>query len=209
MSQQINLFDPSFHKKKKYFSVRAMLQALFLIAIGSGIFYGYAKHQVNLMLSQFEETKKRYAYEQLRLANYSNDFSAKQSGESLQADLQKLDAEALAQKVILDTLKTEVTGNTVGYSEYMRAFARQTQSGLWLTGFDIEGDGTQISLKGATLSPQLVPVYIQRLSKEKVMHGKNFSSLLMQQPKAIANQTALKSYLEFSMQSADAHGGAK
>jgi hypothetical protein len=127
----------------------------------------------------------------------------------LQDELKRFEAEAAAQKEILDTLKTGVIGNTEGYSEYMRAFARQTLSGLWLTGFAIDSDGSQMSLNGAALNPSLVPTYIQRLSKEKAMKGKTFSYLQMQQPKTMPAQSAAKSYVEFSMQSAEAHEGAK
>lgn len=209
MSQQINLFNPVFLKQKKYFSMLAMLQALVLIMLGSGLFYGYAVHQVKLLAKQSEETSKRYASEQLRFANFSNDFSPQKSNQILQDELKQLESESVRQKEILDTLKTGVVGNTEGYSEYMRAFARQTLSGLWLTGFLIEGDGAQMSLNGAALSPQLVPTYIQRLSKEKVMKGKTFSSMQMQQPKAPAIQPSAKSYIEFSMQSSEAHAGEK
>lgn len=210
MSQQINLFNPIFLKQKKYFSVLAMLQALVLIVLGSGLFYGYADYQVKLLEKQLKETSKRSADEKLRVAKMQTEFSPQKSGQLLQDELKKLEAESAAQKEILDTLKTGVIGNTEGYSEYLRAFARQTVSGLWLTGFAIEGDGAQMSLGGAALTPQLVPVYIQRLSKEKVMKGKTFSSLQMQLPKAIASQQpAAKSYVEFSMQSTEAHGGAK
>ncbi len=209
MSQQINLFNPVFLKQKKYFSVLTMLQALGLIVFGSALFYGYAVYQVKLLAKQSDETSRRYAAEQLRFASFSNEFSPQKSSQVLQEELKKFEAELAAQKEILDTLKTGVIGNTEGYSEYMRAFARQTVSGLWLTGFAIEGDGAQMSLRGAVLSPQQVPSYIQRLNKEKVMRGKTFSSLQMQQPKAASNQATAKSYVEFSMQSTEAHEGAK
>lgn len=206
MSQQINLFNPVFLKQKKYFSVLTMLQALVLIVLGSAVFYGYAVYQVKLLAKQSEETNKRYAAEQLRFASFSTEFSPQKSSQMLQDDLNKLEAELAAKKEILDTLKTGVIGNTEGYSEYMRAFARQTVNGLWLTGFVIEGDGAQMGLTGAVLSPQLVPSYIQRLNKEKIMRGKVFSSLQMQQSGA-ASPTA-KGYVVFNMQSA-AQEGAK
>ncbi|MEI7841644.1 MAG: fimbrial assembly protein [Gallionellaceae bacterium] len=203
MSQQINLFNPIFLKQRKYFSVLAMLQAFALIMVGSAVFYGYAVYQVQLLEKQSLETSKRYAAEQVRFANFSNEFSPQKSTLMLQNELKQLETEAAAQKDVLDTLKTGVIGNTEGYSEYMRAFARQAISGLWLTGFDIEGDGAQMSLQGGVLTPQLVPSYIQRLNKEKVMRGKTFSFLKMQQPKSASSQPTSKSYVEFSMQSAE------
>jgi hypothetical protein len=209
MSQQINLFNPVFLKQRKYFSVLAMLQALGLIMLGSALFYGYAVYQVNLLAKQSEETNKSHEFEQQQYTKLSAEFSSKNSEQALKNELAQAEAELAAHQAMLDTLKSGVIGNTEGFSQYMRAFARQTVSGLWLTGFEIEGDGAQMSLQGAVLSPQLVPSYIQRLNKEAVMRGKTFSSLQMQQPKSMANLPAAKSYVEFSMQSAEAAPEAK
>ncbi len=207
MSQQINLFNPVFLRQRKYFSVTAMLQALVMIAVGSGVFYVYAAHQVKLLAKQSEETSKRYTAEQLRLTHYSAEFSPQQSSQLLEEELKNAEAKAAAQHELIETLKSGVIGNTTGYSEYMRAFARQTVPGLWLTGFSIAGDAAQMSINGAVLSPELVPAYIQRLSREKVMHGKIFASLQMQQSKVESGKAAR--YVEFALQSAEAGGVAK
>ena len=97
-------------------------------------------------------------------------------------------------------LKSGALGNTEGYSEYMRAFARESINGLWLTGFNITGDGAQMSMRGAVINPQLVPSYIQRLGKEKVMRGKTFSTLQMQQPKKDGERLVPR-YVEFNLRS--------
>lgn len=202
MSQQINLLSPAFRKQKKYFSVLAMLQALALIVLGSALFYGYATYQVKLLAKQSDETGKRYAAEQLRLTRYTAEFSPQQSGQMLEEELKRAEARATVQRELIETLKSGVMGNTTGYSEYMRAFARQAVSGLWLTGFVIIGDAAQISLSGAVLSPELVPSYIQKLGHEKVMRGKAFAALQMQQPKAGSGKVAR--YVEFTLQSTEA-----
>jgi hypothetical protein len=200
MSQQINLFNPIFLKQKKYFSVVTMLQALGLIVLGSAVFYAYAAYQVAQLSRQAEESTKRYAAEQARLASYSNEFSLQRSGQMLEDELKQVEAQAKAQDAVLTTLKSGVIGNTEGYSEYMRAFARQSINGLWLTAFDIVGDGAQMSLSGAVVNPQLVPSYIQRLGKEKIMRGKTFSTLQMQQPKKDGDRLVPR-YVEFNLRS--------
>jgi hypothetical protein len=50
------------------------------------------------------------------------------------------------------------------------------------------------------VNPELVPSYIQRLSKEKVMHGKTFSTLQMQQPKKDGDRLVPR-YVEFNLRS--------
>lgn len=180
MSQQINLFNPIFLKQRKYFSLLAMLQALGLFLLGSALFYGYAMYQVKLLTQQSEESSKRYATEQARLARYTEEFSPEKAAKLLQEKLNAVEARQVTQDEIIETLKTGVIGNSTGYSEYMRAFARQIVSGLWLTGFDIVGDGTQLGMSGAALSPELVPVFIQRLNQEPVMRGKSIPTLQIQ-----------------------------
>ena len=208
MSQQINLFNPVFLKQKKYFSVLTMLQALGLIVLGSALFYGYALYQVAQMSRQTEEMGKRYAAEQARLVSLANEFSPQRSSQLLEEELKSLESQAAAQETLLNMLKSGAIGNTEGYSGYMRAFARQSVSGLWLTAFDITGDGAQISLSGAVLNPQLVPIYIQRLSREKIMHGKTFATLQMQQPEQEADRPVAR-YVEFNLRSAPAPEEAK
>ena len=201
MSQQINLFNPVFLKQKKYFSVTTMLQALGLILLGSALFFAYALYQVAQLSRQADEMSKRYATEQTRLANFTKEFSQQQSGKKLEDELKQMEAQASAQDAMLNLLKSGALGNTEGYSEYMRAFARQAIKGLWLTAFDITGDGAQMGLSGAVLNPQLVPAYIQRLGKEKVMHGKTFSTLQIQQPKKDGDRL-IPRYVEFDLHSA-------
>lgn len=210
MSQQINLFNPIFLKQKKYFSVVTMLQALGMIVLGSMLFYGYAWYQVQQLAIQTQEMTKRYESEQKRLVNYANEFSPQRSTQMLNEELQTLEAQSEAQVSLLNTLKSGAIGNTQGYSEYMRAFARQSVNGLWLTGFDINGDGAQMILQRAATGPQLLPAYIQRLSQESVMRGKSFATLRMNQPKAVTDKpSTTRSYVEFSLQSTPAEGGAK
>lgn len=208
MSQQINLFNPIFMKQKKYFSALTMLQALGLIVVGAALFYWYALYQVGQLGKQYDESNRRYAAEQNRLARYSVGYSPQKSRQLLDQQLQKLETQAAVQQELIGALKNGAIGNTTGYSEYMRAFARQVVPGLWLTGFDIEGDGTQISLSGGVLDPGLVPVYIQRLDREKIMQGKSFAALQMQQPRAEGGKAA-PAYVEFTLQSAVADEAAK
>jgi len=204
MSQQINLFNPIFLKQRKYLSLLTMVQALGLIVLGSLFFYGYALYQVSELKQQAEESTRRYNAEQARLARHSARFSPQQAMQALQNEVQDLEKAVAEQTLLVDTLKSGSIGNTTGYSQYMRAFSRQVVQGLWLTGFRVTGDATQISLSGGVLEPELLPIYIQRLSREQAMQGKSFSTLQMQQPKVqqgSAGASAPARYVEFTMQS--------
>lgn len=200
MSQQINLFNPVFLKQQKLFSLLTMLQGLGLILTGSMLFYAYAAYQVSELDKQSEQSTRRFNAEQARLMAYSAEFSPQQANQRLQDELQQLEKKVAEADTLVDTLRSGAVGNATGYSEYMRAFARQVVPGLWLTGFTVTGDAAQISLNGGVLDPELVPVYIQRLGREGVMQGKSFSTLQMQQPEVdVKTKVAAARYLEFTL----------
>ena len=201
MSQQINLFNPIFMRQRKYFSLLTMLQALGLIVVGSLFFYGYAIYQVGELRKQSEESTKRYNAEEVRLARFTAEFSPQQASQALQEEVRRMEKQVADQADLVEIIKSGAVGNTAGYSEYMRAFSRQVVQGLWLTGFRITGDATQISLSGKVLSPELLPAYIRRLGRENIMQGKAFSTLQMQQPKVDANQGDIARYVEFELRS--------
>jgi Fimbrial assembly protein (PilN) len=216
MSQQINLFNPIFMKQRKYFSLLTMLQALGMIIAGSLIFYGYAIYQVNQLKLQSEANTKRYNSEQMRLARYVEEFSPQQSNQLLQEEVRRLEKQTAVQSEIIETLKSGAVGNATGYSEYMRAFSRQLVQGLWLTGFKVSGDAAQISLSGGVLDPESLPAYIQRLGRERIMKGKTFSTLIMQQPKMDEGAgngqkvvSAARRYVEFTLYSSPESGANK
>jgi hypothetical protein len=175
-----------------------MGQSLVLLLMGSALFWGYAIYQVKQMTTLSVEINKTYVTEQGRLAQYQAQYSSQQMSQLLADELKQTQARAAAQQSLIDTLKNGALGNTRGYSEYMRAFARQVVNGLWLSGFDITGDATSLSMNGGVLSPDLLPVYVQKLSREKVMQGKTFAALQMQQPKLATGKTH---YVEFTLQS--------
>jgi hypothetical protein len=65
----------------------------------------------------------------------------------------------------------------------MRAFAKQSLNGLWLTSFSIDSRSEQLNISGRTLQSELVPEFIARLSNEPALKGKLFSALNMSLPK--------------------------
>jgi hypothetical protein len=198
VSQQINLFNPIFMNPRKLFSLVTMLQALGLIVLGSGLVYGYAWYQVKSLTAQIHETSKRNDDQQARLGQYVAELSPQKSGKLLEDELKSTEAKLAAQHELIASLKSVGVGNTTGYSEYMRAFARQIVNGLWLTSFDIKGgDATQMSISGAVLSPELLGAYILRLNQEPVMRGISFASLQMQRN---ANE---ERYVAFTLQSVE------
>ncbi|MFM2407525.1 MAG: hypothetical protein RL358_267 [Pseudomonadota bacterium] len=206
MSQQINLFNPIFMKQRKYFSLSAMVQSLALIVIGAMLFFVYAWYQVRQLETQNMASQQRLNSDQVRLAKLEAEFSPQLSNQLRQEEVQQLQKKLDDSTQLVNTLKSGVIGNTLGYSQYMGAFSRQILPGVWLTGFEVKGgDDAQIAIKGAVVDAKLLPNYIQRLSNEPSMQGKSFANLQMQQVKSIPSKDsalpAVPRFVEFTLQS--------
>lgn len=202
MSHQVNLLNPLLKKQRDFLSLRNMLQALGFIIVGSLLFYGYALYQAGQLTKQFGENNQRYNTEQTRMTNFAQQYSPQSAKELMQAEVSSLEKELDEQNALIVALKSSTGGSTGGFSEYMRAFSRQALQGLWLTGFKVVGDGSELSLSGGVLNPELLPVYIQRLGKEQIMHDKTFSALQIQIGGGKgADSESSPRYLEFKLHS--------
>ena len=208
MSQQINLFSQvSLKKRKIRYSATTMLWVLGFIVAGAVLLYGYLIYQTDALTTQAVETEKKLSSEQARLTKITSEYTPQQASAQLEKDIKKAEAQLKARQDMVETLKNGgAIGSTQGYSEFMRAFARQSVNGLWLTGFDIIGAGREMAIIGRTVSPELVPVYVQRLSREPVMKGRQFASLrisMPQQAKSVTKPSGDLRYLDFSLQSVE------
>lgn len=181
MTQQINLFNPIFLKQKKVFSAVNMLDALALLLVGVALFYGYASIQTLNLDRQSVETARQYYQSKTRLNEASARYAPKKADAALAAEVDALQSQVNARKANLQDLSGGALGGGAGYAEYMRALARQSLAGLWLTEFSIGKGGTEMQISGRALQPELVPSYIHRLTREQVLHGRAFDSLSMTQ----------------------------
>lgn len=214
MSQQINLFNPVFLKKKKYFSAVTMAQALGLILAGSLVLSVYVNLQLSGLAREADATGAQLKTAQEQLTRLTVLAAQRSKSKALEDEAQKAEAEAASFQQQFEVLDRGGIGNTKGYSEYLRAFSRQIVDGLWLTGLTLNAGGNDIGIRGRALRPDLVPVYINRLKREPVMQGKAFATLEMQTPVERAPATASAGnvapmpreplgYIEFRLRSSD------
>jgi Tfp pilus assembly protein PilN len=203
VSQQINLYSKALGKSHREFSALTLLQAWGVLVLLTLLFYAYGRYQLSVVQSQLALNYQHLTQEQSKLATLAAEISRKSGGLTVEQELKKIMAEAQSQREIIAALKSGVIGNTNGYSAYMEAFARQSLTGLWLTGFMIEGDAAQMSISGAATRSELVPVYIGRLNNEKMMRGKTFASLQMQLSAPDASKAPAMLHLQFTLQSVD------
>ena len=211
MSQNINLFNPAFRKQRQLLTLGTVAQCLGIVLVAWFGYFYYLQQQVNGLGAELQ-VAEGLLKSQRRLTEQVMGKAAPKADAQLDGDIARYENELKAAREAMDALKTGGFGNQQGFAEYMRAFSRQSVSGLWLTGFTIAG--SDLEIHGRTLSPDLVPGYIQRLSKEQVLAGRSFARLEMSRPKpAVApvekdkaekKAAGVPRYLDFSLVTSDA-----
>lgn len=209
MSQQINLLNLGvLGPGKPALSAAVMAQALAGIAVLCLAFYGYLWFETAQLRKAAIEGERKLATQRQQLAALSQKMGVERRSQLLEAEIKSSEARLRQYREAVEVLKSGNFGNTKGYSEHLRALARQSVNGLWLTGFTIEGVGSEIALDGRVLRPDLVPVYLQRLNSEPAMQGLRFSGLEIAVPKGTdVKRGAAASYLEFRLRSQGAGSG--
>lgn len=207
MTQQINLLNPIFRPRRIAISaVRVALSfgglLLLLVAV-----HAYQRDQVGHLSRELQSMQDQMKVYQENVDKMKK-VAAGASQPALEAEIAKLQAELKSQQDNMTIVQSGAIGDRLGFSEYFRAFSRQTVNGLWLTGFTIMGGRGDIVMRGRLTDAELLPDYIQRLNNEDALKGRRFATLEMKRPTiavsgAERGTTRPAPYLEFRLASSE------
>ena len=183
MSQQINLFNPLFRKKRFSFtSAVAMGYGLGIALAATAAFAVYADYGLRAVQTRAQAVDRSFKELNARRDQLTMEVAQLRPNAQLEAELTTLEAQLRGRQEVIETLKGGAVGNTSGFSDYMRAFSRQSIAGLWLTGFDIALAGNELAIQGRALNADLVATYIKQLNQEKALQGRQFAAMRISQP---------------------------
>ncbi|PVX37008.1 MSHA biogenesis protein MshA [Janthinobacterium sp. 78] len=209
MSQQINLFNPAFEKRKQALSALGLLQGLGLVLAASAAVVWFGARQVAALERTAADAKVVLDAREAKRADVFARFPVPGKDPLIAGALGQAEADRSALLEAEQILQGGALGNTHGYADYFRAFARARVNGLWLTGASIAGAGKEIEigLQGHVVQADLLPQYISALSRESALQGKSFARLDMataQLPAQAAVSAPAPRFIEFSLQSSAA-----
>ena len=178
MSQQINLYSPIFRKQQKVFSATTMLQGVVLIAVVVGVFYYTVSLQSSLLQIRAADSGRQLQAELERLKAYGVRGESPAERAKALADRKKaLEASLATQTLALKAFESGALGRTEGYASLLRALARVSVEGVWLTRIQVAEGSGELSLTGRATRAERVPVYLERLRSEETLRGQTFSRL--------------------------------
>lgn len=199
--QQVNLYNPLFEKKRELLSLPGLVLAwsgAFVLVAAATVAMGMRTTSLEASIAQ-ASTERTAA--QAQMAQLAAQLASRRLSPALETELRDLEANLASRKEAIRVLGEGAIGDTKGFSEHLKAFARQSFDGLWLTGLSVSNAGRDIVLQGRTLSPDSVPSYVQRLNRELVMRGRSFAELEMHRPEtnAAAKAAPVPAYIEFRL----------
>lgn len=177
MSQQINLYSPLFRKQKKVFSAVAIAQAIGLVVLFIAVFYFYVAGQTSLLELRAVDSGRQLKSDLERLKVSATSESPEARAKTLSERKRKLEAALAERAQALQAMESSAPGRTEGYASILRALARLSMEGVWLTRVRFSDENGEASIIGRALRPGLVPVYLERLRSEERLRGQEFASL--------------------------------
>ena len=193
MTQQINLYNPVFLRRNPVLEPAALLAyavaAVLVLMLTATVMVRQQRTQNEALAGTLDAQIKA---EQEKVTALAAQRSALKKDAVLEAEQGRLETLVRGRRASLTAIQTGAVGSTTGFSEHMRALARQSVSGLWLTGFSIGSGGSEVSLRGRMLDAGLLPRFLGKLGTEKAFEGRGFKALLIDQPKPVGSEaTAL------------------
>ncbi|MBI5921443.1 MAG: PilN domain-containing protein [Betaproteobacteria bacterium] len=182
MSQQINLLNPIFRKPFDWLTAKPVAIATCLMLVMLGVASKGATLEADNRERLADQRAEALKTAQDRLTAISKSIAESKPSAQLANDLTNLQTLLKSREEIMKVLEGGAIGSSIGFAEFLRGFARQAPSGLWLTGFTIGAGGNEMEIRGRMLNPAALPEYIRRLKTEKVFQGRSFASLTILRP---------------------------
>jgi len=186
------------------FSAVAILQAIGLVVLGVAVVYFYLSAQTSQLEARALESGRQLKEELERLKAYSAQEAPEVRAKLLAERRKKLESAYAERRQALEAMDKGVLGRTEGYSSVLRALARLSVDGVWLTRVRLSDERGEASIAGRATRPELVPPYLERLRREQRLRGQDFSTLEITRPapaQASAPPAAQARFVEFVLSS--------
>ncbi len=208
MTQYINLFNPALQKQGDILNLRFVVLLVVASIILIFIMTIVTRERAIKVEKQIKETETHLGEKRVKLVSLAKE-STISGNNKITAEIKQVQAVLKSRQHLLSIVESGELGKTNGFSEQLRALARQTVNGLWLTGFRIKSGGGEITIIGNALNAQLLPIYLSHLNSETIFNGTHFATVSINKtedppPNVIQNgstPTALPPHISFQLSS--------
>jgi len=177
MHQQINLYQPVFRKPAKVFSALTLLQIGAAVLLLLLLVTGYSRWTLAGMRATADSLEQQLNTLQATMNTIEDAYDVPDTG-TLDASIMGLQSAIEQRRRLLIQVEQMAQRNEGGFANRFAALAGIGLNGLWLEGISINSN-REIELRGMTLDPKLVPVYIQKLEQQDQLAKTRFETVSM------------------------------
>jgi hypothetical protein len=170
MAQNINLYS-SGRRQRAPFSRFGVAALAVVVVVAAGALYAMEAQRQAQMRSIVQETERTASRLEKQLA------AAPNAVRHAQQTLDAIETEVIALEATAARLNAGALGKTSGFTAQLRALARGSTEGVWLTGIRFDNAGAQIALEGKALDAARVPSLIERLRRAPQFAGTTFATM--------------------------------
>lgn len=201
MPQQINLYNSAFEERRALLSWNSAVAGWLIVAVLVAAIATYQSVNVRSAEQRDRELAAQVASAQAETQRLASAVSSRKRDQRIIEEISRLETDLKGRQEVMNILQAGGLGNTRGFSDHLKAFARQSFEGVWLTGLSIATAGRDVSVEGRALQAAYVPGYLKRLNGESAMQGHPFSELVIQEPAPdpAAKTPVRPNYVEFRL----------
>ena len=181
MKQYINLYRGLETKPVSVVGSRGLLVALCVAALALAGWAVLQQRNLNRLQAEADQVAVQAGATHESLAALTKRVAQQQAGLAADATIAGLESRLQARERILAALDAGALGKGDGFAAYLRALARCSGRGIWLTAFTVGQGGASMSLSGRALEAERIPSYLERLNAEKIFQGRGFAGMRVRQ----------------------------
>jgi hypothetical protein len=177
MHQQINLYQPVFRKQQKVFSSLTLLQICAAVMLLLTVIAAHTHWTLAGMESTARDLEQQRQDLATRMGALEETYRTPDT-DSLDGEIEALQKSIDQRNYLLQQFDNLVLRNRGGFANQFQTLASLHLPGLWLEGVTVNGD-SEMEIRGMTLDPKLVPIYLQKLGQHGDLSGATFETVSM------------------------------
>jgi len=184
VAQQLNLFDPALLRKRDWLALANVVMLALVLMVVVAVAATVVRRDIPSLTGQVASNENQLKVMREQVVVLGQRVANRKPDPRLENELTESRLLLDARNAVLTALRQRMDPRAGSFAEYLRGFARQSVSGLWLTGISVDAASQGMEIRGRTVDPALLPEYIQRMNKEPAFQGRAFSALKLAEGKA-------------------------
>ena len=189
--QQINLYQPASGEGKRPFSARAAAICVAIVVASVLVIWGYGSWEVSRVQRSVNALEQQKQRQDAAVTAVDSIHAARANPELLQAQVKELTAQVNIRRHALELLQHGVEGGASGFSGRLASLAHSHVDGLWIDHVVLWGSDGTMTLEGVAADADLVPRYLNGLSRDHSLSGVRFEQLAIERSRTTATAGAL------------------